>query len=132
MLSTPIRSEGTLTAYDGTGPQFVSSSLAGNSAQLARGYDQDQTNVSGNLDFFLSGAASISVRGGMFRDNYMDTGVPTTTAVVWNTPSIGVGGVPWGRLVTGFSSQYGTDHNRAGTFQERPAVDPCAPRRSPP
>ena len=94
VLATPIRSEGTLTAYDGTGPQFVSSSLAGNSAQLARGYDQDQTNVSGNLDFFLSGAASISVRGGMFRDNYMDTGVPTTTAVVWNTPSIGVAGVP--------------------------------------
>ena len=48
MLATPIRSTGTLTAYDGTGPQFVSSSLAGNAAQLARGYDQDQTNVSGN------------------------------------------------------------------------------------
>src|SRR4051794_27901881 len=80
VLATPIRSTGTLTAYDGTGPQYVSSSLAGNSAQLARGYDQDQTNVSGNLDFFLSGAASISVRGGMFRDNYKDTGVPTTTA----------------------------------------------------
>ncbi len=94
MLSTPIRSDGTLTAYDGTGPQFVSSSLAGNAAQLPRGFNQDQTNVSGNVDIYLSGAASISVRGGLFRDNYADEGVSTTTAVIWNAPSIGVAGVP--------------------------------------
>ena len=94
VLATPIRSTGTLTAYDGTGPQFLSSSLAGNAAQIPRGYDQDQTNVSGNVDYFISGGASISVRGGIFRDNYKDTGVSTTTAVVWNTPSIGVPGVP--------------------------------------
>jgi hypothetical protein len=30
----------------------------------------------------------------MFSDNYADTGVSTTTAVIWNTPSIGVAGVP--------------------------------------
>jgi outer membrane receptor protein involved in Fe transport len=30
----------------------------------------------------------------MFSDNYYDTGVSTTTAVIWNTPSIGVPGVP--------------------------------------
>ena len=30
----------------------------------------------------------------MFSDNYADTGVSTTTAVIWNTPSIGVPGVP--------------------------------------
>src|SRR6478672_5155555 len=94
VLSTPIRSDGTLTAYDGTGPQFVSSSLAGNAAQLPRGFNQDQTNVSGNVDIYLSGAASISVRGGLFRDNYADEGVSTTTAVIWNAPSIGVAGVP--------------------------------------
>ena len=34
------------------------------------------------------------MRGGIFRDNYKDTGVSTTTAVIWNTPSIGVPGVP--------------------------------------
>ena len=38
--------------------------------------------------------SSLSVRGGLFSDNYDDTGVSTTTAVVWNTPSIGVAGVP--------------------------------------
>ena len=54
VLWTPVRSTGTLSAYDGTGPQFISSSLAGNAAQMPRGFDQDQTNVSGNVDFYLS------------------------------------------------------------------------------
>ena len=94
VLATPLRSTGTLSAYDGTGPQYISSSLAGNAAQIPRGFDQDQTNVSGNVDFYLSSASSISVRGGSFKDNYADTGVSTTTAVIWNTPSIGVPGVP--------------------------------------
>jgi len=94
VLWTPVRTKGTLSAYDGTGPQFISSSLAGNAAQIPRGFDQDQTNISGNVDFILSGSASLSVRGGLFSDNYADTGVSTTTAVIWNTPSIGVEGVP--------------------------------------
>ena len=94
VLWTPLRSTGTLSAYDGTAPLFISSSRAGNAAQLARGFKQDQTNFSGNVDVYLTGASSISLRGGMFSDNYADRGVPTTTAVIWNTPSIGVAGVP--------------------------------------
>lgn len=46
------------------------------------------------MDVYLSGASTLSLRGGLFSDNYADTGVPTTTAVIWNTPSIGVAGVP--------------------------------------
>src|SRR4029453_4258888 len=34
VLLTPVRSTGTLSAYDGTGPNFISSSLAGNSAEF--------------------------------------------------------------------------------------------------
>ncbi len=94
VLWTPVRSTGTISAYDGTGPQFISSSLAGNAAQIQRGFEQDQTNLSGNVDVYLSGASTLSLRGGLFSDNYADTGVPTTTAVIWNTPSIGVAGVP--------------------------------------
>jgi len=94
VLWTPLRSTGTLSAYDGTAPQFISSSLAGNAAQIPRGYKQDQTNVSGNVDVYLTSASSISLRGGMFSDNYADTGVSTTTAVIWNTPSIDVSGLP--------------------------------------
>ena len=94
VLYTPTRTTGTLSAYDGTGPNFISSSLAGNAAQIPRGFNQDQTNASGNVDITLSGHSSLSIRGGMFDDNYYDTGVSTTTSVLWNAPSIGVPGVP--------------------------------------
>jgi Carboxypeptidase regulatory-like domain/TonB-dependent Receptor Plug Domain len=94
VLSTPLRSTGTISAFDGTGPNFISSSLAGNAAQIPRGFKQDQTNVSGNVNLTLSGSSSLSVRGGVFSDKYADTGVSTTTAVIWNTPSIGLAGLP--------------------------------------
>ena len=94
VLATPVRSTGTLSAYDGTGPNFISSSLAGNAAQIPRGFNTDQINASGNVDITLSGRSSLSVRGGLFKDNYYDTGVSTTTSVTWNTPSLGVAGVP--------------------------------------
>jgi hypothetical protein len=94
VLYTPTTSSGTLTAYDGIGPNDVSSSLAGNSAQIPRGFETKQTNVSGNVDLWLSSSSFVTVRGGMFSDNYEDTGVSTMTAVVWNVPSIGVPGVP--------------------------------------
>lgn len=93
-LSTPSSSDGTLSAYNGTLPNSISSSLDGNAAQIPRGFKQDQTNFSGNVDLWVSRASYISVRGGLFTDNYKDTGVSTTTAVIWNTPSIGVAGVP--------------------------------------
>ena len=95
VLWTPVRSTGTLSAYDGTGPNFISSSLAGNAAQIPRGFNQDQTNTSGNVDITLSGHSSLSIRGGLFDDNYYDTGVSTRPPrSLWNTPSIGVAGVP--------------------------------------
>ena len=94
VLYTPVSSTGTLSAYYGTGANFISSSLTGNAAQVPRGFNQDQLNGSGNMDFILSGRSSLSVRGGIFSDNYYDTGVSTTTSVLWNTPSIGVAGVP--------------------------------------
>jgi hypothetical protein len=94
VLATPVRSTGTLTAYNGTGTNFVSSSLAGNAAQIPRGFKTDQNNLSGNVDFWLGTSSFISVRGGVFSDNYADTGVSTTTAVVWNNTSVGQAGVP--------------------------------------
>ena len=88
-------STGTLSAYNGTGPNFISSSLAGNAAQIPRGFNQDQTNISGNVDFIAEQPRRRSAcAAGCSRDNYKDTGVSTTTSVIWNTPSIGVAGVP--------------------------------------
>jgi outer membrane receptor protein involved in Fe transport len=94
VLETPTRSKGTISALDGTASDVISSSLSGNAAQIPRGFNQNQTNYSGNVDFWLTSKAYVTARGGLFDDNYYDTGASTTTAVVWNTPSIGVAGVP--------------------------------------
>jgi hypothetical protein len=84
VLATPTRSTGTLLAYNGVSPQYLSSSLAANQPNVDRGWKQDQTNTSGNVDYFLSGSSSINIRGGYFYDNYADTGIPNTTSVTWN------------------------------------------------
>ncbi|PWT84582.1 MAG: hypothetical protein C5B57_04525, partial [Blastocatellia bacterium] len=92
-LITPTRSTGTLPAYDGTGDTYLTSSLAGNSIQPNRGFKTDQNTFSGDLDVWLGTSNYVTFRGGYFHDNYADTGIPTTTSVLWNTPSIGVPGV---------------------------------------
>jgi len=93
-LTTPTRSTGTLTAYNGLTPTAVTTSLAANQSQINRGFGTDQYNVSGDVDFWLGAANYFTVRGGLFYDNYYDTGIPTTTSVNWNAPSIDVAGVP--------------------------------------
>ena len=94
LLATPTTSTGTLSSYNGIAAQVISSSAAGNAANIARGFKQEQTNFAGNLDLYLTNSSFISVRGGLFSDNYLDTGVSTQTAVVWNTSSIGLAGLP--------------------------------------
>ncbi len=84
LLMTPTRSRGTTLAYNGVAPQYVSSSLAANEPNLTRGWKQDQTSTAGNVDWFFSARSSVSVRGGYFSDNYVDTGIPQTTSVTWN------------------------------------------------
>lgn len=123
VLATPNRTTGTLTAYNGTAPLFVSSSRDGNASQTARGYKQDQTNFSGNVDVWLTSSSYLSVRGGLFDDNYADTNIPTTTAVVWNNTSIGQPGVPANLQLPNGSQNTprtlitGKDQTKTGLFQ---------------
>ncbi|MEP7310412.1 MAG: carboxypeptidase regulatory-like domain-containing protein [Acidobacteriota bacterium] len=93
-LMTPTRSTGTLSAFNGATVNGISSSLASNASQAVRGWKQDQNNVAGNVDIWLSSTAYLSVRGGYFYDNFGDTGIPTTTSVTYNTSAVGVPGVP--------------------------------------
>jgi hypothetical protein len=93
-LYTPTKSEGTLPAYNGLGPNVLTSTAAANAVNLDRGFKQTQTNTTGNLDIVLGGNAYASVRGGYFYDNYKDTGIPNTTNYIYQTSSIGVAGVP--------------------------------------
>jgi hypothetical protein len=92
-LWTPTYSHGTLPAYNGFGPQFQSSTLASNLPNATRGFEIAQRNFTGNADLHLN-TSLLSVKGGYFRDEYKDTGVPTTTPVRYRTNSIGLAGVP--------------------------------------
>jgi hypothetical protein len=93
-LVTPTKSEGTLPAYNGFGPNFLSSSLASNQPNLTRGYETNQRNLTGNVDINLTNTSFITVKVGSFYDNYKDIGVPTTTPVIYRTSSVGLAGVP--------------------------------------
>ncbi len=86
-LYTPTTSTGFLSGYNGFGSNFISSSLAGNQANINRGFESSQSTTSANVDYWLGAQSFISMRGGYFYDTYNDTGIPTTTSVTWNTPS---------------------------------------------
>ena len=83
-LYTPTTSEGTLPAYDGLGPNYLGSTAAANTVNLERGFEQTQTNTTGNVDIVLGNNAYASVRGGYFYDNYKDTGIPNTTNYIYH------------------------------------------------
>jgi outer membrane receptor protein involved in Fe transport len=94
ILTTPTKDTGILPAYNGAQSLWRTSTFASNASLINQGYQIEQTNFSGNFDFYLTNSSFVSVRGGLFSDNYFDTGVPNTTSVFWNAPSIGVPGVP--------------------------------------
>ncbi len=94
VLWTPASAEGTLPAYDSFGTNWLSSSLAANEPNKTRGWDVNQTNMSGSVDVTLTNASFFSVKGGYFSDNYNDTGIPTTTNYTYQISNVGMAGVP--------------------------------------
>jgi hypothetical protein len=78
-LWTPTTSEGSPPAYNAFGPQWLSSSAAGNEPNKTRGFEIEQRNFTGNVDINVSNSTFLSVKAGYFYDDYKDTGVPTTT-----------------------------------------------------
>lgn len=94
VLFTPTTSEGTLPAYNGAARDVITSSLAANAVNVGRGFKTQQLNTTGNVDITLTNSSFLSVRGGYFRDNYEDTGIPNTTNYLYQTSSVGLAGVP--------------------------------------
>ena len=94
VLYTPTDSVGTLPAYTSSMANGISSSQAGNAANLDRGFRATQTSLTGNVDMTLSGASFLTVRGGYFYDNYTDIGIPATTSVAYQTSSVGFDAIP--------------------------------------
>ena len=93
-LWTPTYSTGSLPAYNGFGPQFQSSSLAGNQPNQQRGFAIHQRNLTGTMDINVTDTTLVSVKTGYFRDDYRDEGVPGTTPIRYRTSSVGLAGVP--------------------------------------
>jgi hypothetical protein len=93
-LTTPTRDTGKLTAYNGTGTNFVVGSLNSFQFDQATGFAQDQYNLSGNLDYSINPRSLISLRGGYFSDNYIDSGISTTTSYTYKATSVGAANVP--------------------------------------
>jgi hypothetical protein len=84
-LATPTYVKGTLSAYNGIGPQFISSTKAAAQPNIDRGWEQMQVNTTGNVDVVVSNGAYATFRGGYFHDRYSDTGIPLTTSWTYNT-----------------------------------------------
>jgi outer membrane receptor protein involved in Fe transport len=90
VLWTPTTSTGTLPAYDEFTPNAVSSSLASNIPQKTRGFESPQRSFSASADYTLTRNSLLSVRGGLFDDNYMDTGIPLVSSVSYQASAIGL------------------------------------------
>ncbi len=90
VLLTPTTSKGFLPAYDSAGETWLSSSQESNVVNRARGFEQPQRSYAGTADFTLTNSSVMSVRAGLFDDNYKDTGVPAISSVVYQTTNIGL------------------------------------------
>jgi hypothetical protein len=90
VLRTPTTQKGTLPAYNGYAPNTISSSLASNQANLTRGFEQPQTSYAGTVDFTLTPSSLLSVRAGLFDDNYKDTGIPLISSVSYDNSNLDV------------------------------------------
>jgi len=93
-LATPQRSTGSLGAYNGTGTNYRSSSLASNLPFTSQGFKTDQYNATGDVNIFLRSSAFVSLRGGFFYDSYQDTGISTTTSYTYQRTSVGAANIP--------------------------------------
>jgi hypothetical protein len=86
-LWTPTDVTGTLSAYNGATPNSQTSTQTALTPNITRGWEQNQVNTSGTVDFTLTNTSFLSARGGLFHDRYSDTGVSTVTSYTYLNPS---------------------------------------------
>ena len=95
-LWTPTTVDGTLLAFNGSVPNALVSSKASFEPNLTRGYEINQVNTSVVADIVVTDTSFLSLKGGMFHDRYSDTGIPMVTNYTYQTPNVGMAGVPAG------------------------------------
>lgn len=75
-LYSPQYLTGSLPAYDGWGPNQSTSDLASVEGYRTRGYDQPENSWTGSIDFTLTNASILSVKGGRYYLNFKEVGIP--------------------------------------------------------
>ena len=93
VLWTPTTAEGTLTAYDGATPDFINRAQSGLAANIGRGYETKMTSATGSVNYTLTPSSMLSARGGVFRDQYNDTGIPLTTPYTYGNSTESVSAI---------------------------------------
>ena len=82
-LWTPTTVTGSPFGYDGIAPNGLNTTSTGYAPNIPRGWEANQVNTSGTVDFNLSNASFLSARGGYFHDRYTDTGVSEVTSYTY-------------------------------------------------
>jgi hypothetical protein len=82
-LWTPTTVTGSPFGYDGIAPNGLNTTSTGYAPNIPRGWETNQVNTSGTVDFNLSNSSFLSARGGYFHDRYTDTGVSTQTSFTY-------------------------------------------------
>jgi len=93
-LVTPTRDVGKIPAYNGTGTNFAVGSLNSFRFNQGTGFSQNQYNLSANVDYTVNAKSLVSLRGGYFSDNYIDTGIPNTTSYTYQVSTAGLPNIP--------------------------------------
>jgi hypothetical protein len=86
-LWTPTKATGTLSSYNGLAANTFTGTMSSLAPQVNRGYETNQVNTSGSADISLSNTSFLRFRAGYFHDRYSDTGISSTTAYTYQTPT---------------------------------------------
>jgi hypothetical protein len=92
-LWTPTDAQGTHALYDGAAANAINTTRGSQLSQIDRGYEVNQINTSGTVDWSLSNSSFLSFRGGYFHDRYSDTGIPTTTSYTYGNSTQAVNSI---------------------------------------
>jgi hypothetical protein len=86
-LWTPTKATGTHSSYNGPNPNQLTGTISSIVPQIDRGYETNQVNTSGTVDFVLTNASFLRARGAIFHDRYSDVGISSTTPYTYQTPT---------------------------------------------
>ena len=83
VLYTPTTADGTLSSYDGATPNAINRAQSGLAANIDRGYQTKMLSSTGTATYTLTPSSNVTAKGGYFRDQYADSGIPMVTSYTY-------------------------------------------------